>query len=631
MSRRGRYDKRTKINNRGTDFGAFLSVLNQTLINPALPSIMVELGVNATTVQYLVSGFTLVNAIVIAISAFLMDKFSTRKLFLSIFGLFLIGSLLAAFGANFALLLAGRVLQAICAGVMMPLSMTILLLVFPREKRGSAMGMYSFVIMFAPAIGPVISGVLTDTIGWRVMFLGMAAISAPIMLLAAAGLKNVGETKPVAFDKPSVALSSVGLFALLCGFSALGSASTLIFAAVAVVVGAAVLFFFARRQLKLENPFLQIRVLADARFRMGTVAMMLIAVSLAAGAVTLPIYIQTVRGMSATVSGMIMMPGAVLGAFAGYFSGKLYDRFGARYLVIIGVSMVALGAFGMAMFGFDTPLAFMVAAYCILSVGLMFANAPVSIWAIGKLPDSILHHGNAVLSTLRQAASTLGVAVMVSVMSLVTALSAVRGAVRSQLMGINAAYWLSFGIALVCLVLVIVKVRGGNESDPDAERTGRELDAAMKNPPYTLSSDDTLAVAVGKLIEYKTSGLPIVDGEKRIVGFVSDGDVLRHLAKRDLRFVSSDYSAVMLDRESFDCKAKELLDENVLKVASKRVISVEHEATLSEVCRIFFEQKLNKLPVTQDGVLIGTISRGDIMRTLMKRLPLEESKPQPGR
>ncbi|MDR2162323.1 MAG: MFS transporter, partial [Clostridiales Family XIII bacterium] len=224
--------------------GAFISVLNQTLITPALPAIMLETHVDATTVQWLVSGFTLVNAIVIAISAFLMDRFSPRKLFISVFALFFAGSLLAAWGVNFEMLLAGRILQAVCAGVMLPMSMTILLLLFAHEKRGSAMGLYSFVIMFAPAIGPVISGVLTDEVGWHAMFLIIAALSAAIIPFAAVSMKNFGEAKPVSLDKPSVILSSLGLFCLLYSFSMFGNTATMPVAAALSAAGVATLFIF---------------------------------------------------------------------------------------------------------------------------------------------------------------------------------------------------------------------------------------------------------------------------------------------------------------------------------------------------------------------------------------------------
>ncbi|MDR1292669.1 MAG: DHA2 family efflux MFS transporter permease subunit [Clostridiales Family XIII bacterium] len=602
--------------------GAFLSVLNQTLVNPALPSIMAELGISATMAQYLVTGFTLVNAVIIACSAFLMDRFPTRKLFMAVFGLFFAGSMLAAWGASFGILLAGRILQAVCAGVMMPLSMTILLLLSPREKRGSAMGMYSLVIMVAPAIGPVLSGILTDGVGWHIMFLIMAALSVFILLSARFGLKDVGKTKPVALDKLSVVLSSLGLFALLYGFSALGSSGTLIPALIAIVIGAIILVFFSMRQLKLEKPFLQIRVLADKQFRTGSIVLMLMSACLTAVSVTLPIYIQTVLGLSATISGIVMIPGAVLGAVAGYFAGKLHDKFGARRLSIIGVFLPALGSLGMTMFGFETPVAFMIVTYGMIAAGLMFTNPPVSLWALGNLPNDILHHGNAVQSTLRQVGSTFGVAIMVAAMSLVTALSSGQSDRQAQLTGITAAYWLSAGIALICLIIVIVKIRDRKKSAASTEEADDDIHAVMSTPPYTVPSNATISVAVEKFMEYKTSGLPVVDGQDHLVGFISDGDILRYLSNRDVEFVTTEYAYIFPDRETFIEKATELLGDNIMEIATKHIISVERTTSLSDVCHLFSRKKLNKLPVTQNGVLVGTISRGDIMRTLMKGLPL---------
>jgi EmrB/QacA subfamily drug resistance transporter len=585
---------------------------------------MAELGISATTAQYLVTGFTLVNAIIIACSAFLMDKLPTRKLFMAVFGLFFAGSMLAAYGANFWILLAGRILQAVCAGVMMPMSMTVLLLLTPRERRGSAMGMYSFVIMVAPAVGPVLSGILTDGVGWHIMFLIMAALSVFILLFAAFYLKDTGKTKPVTLDKLSVMLSSLGLFAILYGFSALGSSGTLITAAVMIAIGAVILVFFSRRQLKLEKPFLQIRVLADAQFRTGSIVLMIMSACLTAVSVTLPIYIQTVRGMSATISGMVMIPGAILGAIAGYFAGKLHDKFGARWLSVIGVLLPVLGSLGMAMFGFETPVAFMVVTYAMIAAGLMFTNPPVSLWALANLPNDILHHGNAVQSTLRQVGSTLGVAIMVAAMSLVTALYAGQSGRQAQLAGIIAAYWLSAGIALICLMIVIVKVKDRGKTAGSAED---DIHSVMSTPPYTVLSGATLAVAVEKFIEYKTSGLPVVDEQNRLAGFISDGDILRYLSNRDVEFVTTGYAYIFPDRETFDEKAKELLNDNIMEIATtKHIISVERTIALSDVCRLFTEKRLNKLPVTQNGVLVGTISRGDIMRALMKSLPLETAK-----
>lgn len=473
--------------------GSFLSVLNQTLMNPAIPSVMAELNISTTTAQWLVSGFTLVNAIVVAVSAFLMDRFSTRKLFITVFGLFFAGSLLAAWGVNFPVLLAGRILQAICAGVMLPMSMTMLLLIFPHEKRGSAMGMYNFIIMFAPAMGPAISGILTDITSWHIMFLIMAVLAAIIILLAAFTMKNSGNKRQVSLDKISVAESSLGLFCLLYGFSMLGKVETLLAAVTLIVSGAGILFVFARRQLKLAEPFLELRVLFDKQFRYGIVISMLISASLAAVSLTLPIYVQNVRGFSATISGLVMVPGSILGAIGGYFAGNLHDKFGARYLSIAGVSLLSLGSFGMAMWGFETPITLMIIVYCARSFGLMLANTPINIWSISNLPDEILHHGNAVSSAMRQVASTFGVALMVSTMSLATNLFAGDNPAKSQLTGIHASFYLSIAIAVVSLVLVIVKVKDRRKTD-DVSRSEivSELDSAMHSNPFTVSFGDSV-------------------------------------------------------------------------------------------------------------------------------------------
>lgn len=603
--------------------GAFLSVLNQTLMNPAIPSVMSELKINATTAQWLVSGFTLVNAIVVAVSAFLMDRFATRKLFIAVFGLFLAGSLLAAWGINFPVLLAGRILQAICAGVMLPMSMTVLLLTFPHEKRGSAMGMYNFVIMFAPAMGPAISGILTDITGWHVMFLIMAVLAAIIILLAIFAMKNSGDTKQVTLDKISIAESSLGLFCLLYGFSMFGKVETMLVAGVLIVLGVGILLVFARRQFKLTEPFLELRVLFDKQFRYGIVISMLISASLAAVSLTLPIYVQNVRGFSATISGLVMVPGSILGAIGGYFAGNLHDKFGARYLSIAGVALLSLGSFGMAMWGFKTPIALMIIVYCARTFGLMLANTPINLWSISTLPDEILHHGNAVSSAMRQVASTFGVALMVSTMSLATNLFVDNNPAKSQLAGIHAAFYLSIAIAGISLVLVIVKVKDRRKTDDVSKSENvSELNAAMHSNPYTVSSGDSIEQVIEKFIEYRTSGLPVIDNIRHIIGFVSDGDVLRYMAKQDVHIVGESFSLVLPDNEEFVAKSKDLLQKNVLEIATKHTMTVELGTPLSDVCRLFYEHKLSKIPVTQNGVLVGTISRGDTMRYLMKQLPL---------
>ncbi|MDR0846916.1 MAG: DHA2 family efflux MFS transporter permease subunit [Lactobacillales bacterium] len=598
--------------------GAFIAVLNQTTMNPAIPRVMHDLHIDAPTAQWLSSGFTLVNAIVIATSAFLMDKFSTRKLFIGSFVLFFVGSVLGGWGPNFPVLLVGRFLQAVTSGLMLPMAMTVLMIVFPKEKRGTAMGLYSLVIMFAPAIGPSISGILTDSIGWRAMFLIMAVASLFVIVFAFFELDNFGETKNVTLDVPSVAMSSAGLFALLYGFSKIGSTGTLIEAGVLIVVGAIILAFFARRQLKMETPFLQLRVLADKQFATGAIILMLVQASLAAAAIMLPLYLQNVRGMSATVSGIAMMPGAILGAFSGLFAGKIFDKIGARKLSIAGVILIALGSIGMACYSMTTLVITVIVFYSLRSMGLMMANTPLNSWSVANLPNDKLNHGNAVTSTLRQVSSTMCVGLMVSVMNLVASRNT-TDPIAGQLDGVHWTFYLSLVIAAIALVMVLVKIK-----NVDVEpKTIPEFDMsfALNAKPYTVSDSDTIARVIEIFTANRTSGIPVINKAREMVGFISDGDVIRFLENNDAHLLSDEGVSIdILDSESFTTKASALMGMNVMAVANENPLTITHEMNLTQITKFFNQHKLNKVAVVEGKRLIGTISRVDLMQYLMTKL-----------
>ena len=241
--------------------GATLVVLNQTLLSPAYPSIMADLQADATTVQWLTSAYSLVEAIAIPLSAFLIGRFPTRKLFIAGVSVFALGSLMAAFSPFFGILLLGRIFQAAATGVVMPMVFTVILLIFPREKRGSAMGIVSLVIGFAPAVGPSLSGLLVESVGWRSLFMLVTALAVLIVVLAIVFLKSYGEFEPTSFDKPSVALCSLGLLGLLYGLATITSATNIAIPIALIVAGAILLTFFVRRQLRLEVPLLKVDVL----------------------------------------------------------------------------------------------------------------------------------------------------------------------------------------------------------------------------------------------------------------------------------------------------------------------------------------------------------------------------------
>ena len=282
--------------------GALLAVLNMTLLSPALPHIMSDLQVDATTVQWLTSGYALVEACVIPMNAYLVGRFTTRKLFIGGISWFAIGSALACFAPSFPFLLMGRVLQAMATGVVMPMVFTLILLLFPRERRGSAMGVIGLIIAFAPAIGPSLSGVLVDSVGWRMLFAIVTCLAAAVVVFSALSLKNLTTFERVSFDVPSVLLMFPGMLALLYGLSSFTSSGNFVISLALFVAGAVLLALFIRRQLKLETPMLRVQVLKTRRFRTAVILIALMQASLVGSGVIMPIYVQQVLGGTATTS-----------------------------------------------------------------------------------------------------------------------------------------------------------------------------------------------------------------------------------------------------------------------------------------------------------------------------------------
>ena len=240
--------------------GAFLGTLNQTIITPVMPLIMNEMGVSAEDVQWLTTGFTLVNAIMIPITAYLTDRFSTRGLFIAAMGTFTLGTLLVAWNPLFALLLIGRLIQAMGAGVLMPMVMIVVMRSIPFDRRGLAMGLYGLVIGGGPALGPTVAGLLIGFISWHAMFLFIALLAG---LVIAVSLLVLERTSPrcydLVLDKRSVVYSTVGFGCLLFGCSILGSRGDGLVAGIAASIGVLALFAFFRRQLHAEKPLLQVR------------------------------------------------------------------------------------------------------------------------------------------------------------------------------------------------------------------------------------------------------------------------------------------------------------------------------------------------------------------------------------
>ena len=307
--------------------GAFIAFLNNTLLNIALPSIMVDLEVEASTVQWLTTGFMLVNGILIPTTAFLIQKYSVRRLFIVSMGLFTAGTILAGMSHVFPILLTGRMIQASGSAIMMPLLMNVMLVSFPIEKRGAAMGVFGLILMAAPAIGPTLSGWIIEHYDWRMLFHFVTPIAVIILLIGFFLLKDKKGKVNIKLDLISLLLSSVGFGGLLYGFSSAGSKgwdSPHVY--VTIIVGLISLVTFIVRQSKLEQPMLNFGIFKFPMFALSSSITMVLNMALFSGMLLIPIYVQSIRGISPMDAGLLMLPGALLMAIMSPITGRFREH-----------------------------------------------------------------------------------------------------------------------------------------------------------------------------------------------------------------------------------------------------------------------------------------------------------------
>ncbi|EOB8206081.1 DHA2 family efflux MFS transporter permease subunit [Staphylococcus aureus] len=399
-------------------FGMFIAILNQTLLNVALPKINTEFNISASTGQWLMTGFMLVNGILTPITAYLFNKYSYRKLFLVALVLFTIGSLICAISMNFPIMMVGRVLQAIGAGVLMPLGSIVIITIYPPEKRGAAMGTMGIAMILAPAIGPTLSGYIVQNYHWNVMFYGMFIIGIIAILIGFVWFKLYQYTTNPKADIPGIIFSTIGFGALLYGFSEAGNKG---WGSVEIetmfAIGIIFIILFVIRELRMKSPMLNLEVLKFPTFTLTTIINMVVMLSLYGGMILLPIYLQNLRGFSALDSGLLLLPGSLIMGLLGPFAGKLLDTIGLKPLAIFGIAVMTYATWELTKLNMDTPYMTIMGIYVLRSFGMAFIMMPMVTAAINALPGRLASHGNAFLNTMRQLAGSIGTAILVTVMT----------------------------------------------------------------------------------------------------------------------------------------------------------------------------------------------------------------------
>lgn len=465
--------------------GAFVAFLNQTVINVALPDIMSHFKIDAVQANWLSTIFLLTNGIVIPVTAFLMERFTTRQLFLFSIGVFAVGTLICAMAGTFPIMLVGRVVQAIGAGILFPLITNVIFTIFPLNRRGFAMGIFGVAMNFAPAIGPTWAGWIIESYNWRVIFYIIAPIALIDFILAIFFVKNVTQTSRPKLDSLGVILSTIGFGGILYAFSTAGSKGWSSTEVVTMfIIGGISLILFVWRQLVVKHPILEFRIFKYKLFTLTTIINVAVTMSMFSGMILMPIYMQNIHGFSALEAGFMLLPGGIVMGIMSPITGKLFDKYGAKWIAIIGLAITMVTTFALTRLEVDTSYSYILWVYTIRMFGMSLIMMPIFTAGLNDLGLSLNKYGTAMVNTFRMVAGAIGMAFFVSIMTdqgtnhakdwmklhniLPTdKLGMAQAAKEGTVMGINDAFMIATYLTIVAFLLAFF-IKGSKPEEKKA-------------------------------------------------------------------------------------------------------------------------------------------------------------------
>lgn len=432
--------------------GSFITAFSETLMNNALPTIMREVHVDEMTVQWLSTGYMLIAGITMPLAAFLLRSIKLHWLFTSTMSIFLLGTIIAAAAPNFPILLIGRLTEGIAVGVNMPLIPSVLSLIYPASKRGTVMGLAGIIINLGPAIGPTISGIVVDTWSWRMLFI----ILLPLIVLVIIGtqffVKNVVKTQKLDLDYISVLTATLGLGMLLYGLGRIGQTGRLgLETILLLIIGIVIVFYFVKRQLKISHPLLEMRVYQAPSFRLGAVLALINTSSLMATELMLPLFNQNVIRVTPMISGIMLIPSAVVMLIISPIAGRLYDEIGIKKVALIGMGGGLLFTLPMLIYSVHTTPGLVTTMYALRCGALTLAYSPLTVYALNSLPKKYIVFGSTLIVNTNQIADSFANAMAATVQALGQKAGISHN--LSLLSATTQGYQLSF--AAICILNII--------------------------------------------------------------------------------------------------------------------------------------------------------------------------------
>lgn len=397
----------------------FIGMFSETALNVALTDLMQVMNIEPATAQWLTTAYLLTLGILVPISGMLLQWFTTRQLFIAAVSFSILGTLLAAMSPNFEFLLTARVVQAMGTALLLPLMFNTILLIIPAEKRGGAMGLIGLVIMVAPAIGPTIAGLLIESLSWHWIFW----LSLPFLVAALISgilfMQNVSEVTKPKIDVLSIVLSSLGFGGIVFGFSSAGeeagwgSPKVII----AIAVGVIALVLFAIRQMTMKQPMINLRAFKYPMFTVGVLMIFICMMVILSSMLILPMYLQQGQGYTAFKAGLLMLPGGIINGLMSPLMGRLFDKYGPKWLVIPGLAIVAVSLWFFSSITATSTVVFVIVLHSTLMIGISMIMMPAQTNGINQLPMQYYPDGTAIMNTLQQVAGAIGTALAVSIMT----------------------------------------------------------------------------------------------------------------------------------------------------------------------------------------------------------------------
>ena len=432
------------------------SSLLSTALTTALPPIMDEINVDVTTGQWLTSGYSLAMGIMMPLTAFLITRFKTKRLYISSIVLFIAGLVICVISKSFAVMMVGRVLQACGNGILTSMAQVVLLTIYPSEQRGTVMGWYGLSIGAAPVIAPTLAGIIVDTLGWRMIFYIAIAIMAVSFVFAIKAFDNVLETENKKFDLLSFVISALAFGGITLGVGNLTSKGIAdIQTYLPLAVGCITLVVFVVRQLQLSSPFLELRILRSKDYALSVIGSMMLYFVMMGSSLIMPLYVQSIMGESATISGIVTLPGSLAMAVVSPFAGKIYDKVGMRKLFLVGTFAMILSTLGMFTIKMSTPL-FVPSVYNLIRcIAIGCLMMPLVTWGIDSIESKNAAHGTALLTSFRTISGAVGSAVFVGIMTVVQNISKDTYRDNAAIHGLNITF---LAMAVVSAVMFVIGV-----------------------------------------------------------------------------------------------------------------------------------------------------------------------------